>query len=237
MAVDDRLRHRSARLQLSSWQGDEHTVLVTPASDGDVPDCDEIATLLDRLGRRGVRRVLTSALHASDLAPFERNGFRVHEYLHLLRHDLIDLPDRGTVPIRRARRRDRAQVLDIDRRAFDDFWTLDRDGLDDALRATPVGRFRVSTDRTGTVTGYSVTGRAGDRGYLQRLGVDPDRHRAGAGRALVADALSWLARRGARQALVNTQLGNDAALALYRASGFVAEPAGLTVLVRDLAPA
>lgn len=55
--------------------------------------------------------------------------------------------------------------------------------------------------------------------------------------ALVADALRWLVRRGARSAVVNTQDGNAAALALYTRCGFVLEPHGLTVLARDLAAA
>ncbi len=137
--------------------------------------------------------------------------------------------------MRRAWRRHLAPVLDIDARAFDEFWALDRRGLDDAVRATPVARFRVTGGVGRPISGYAVTGRAADRGYLQRLAVDPDRHREGIGRALVADALGWLRRRGASVALVNTQERNAGALALYRACGFVDEPTGLLVLARDLA--
>ena len=134
--------------------------------------------------------------------------------------------------IRRAWRRDRLAVLDIDRRAFDEFWALDSGGLDDAVRATPTSRFRVSTD--GDVTGYAITGRAADRGYLQRLAVDPRRHRQGIGTALVADSLRWLKRAGASASIVNTQERNADALRLYLACGYVVEPHGLTVLSRTL---
>jgi len=52
--------------------------------------------------------------------------------------------------------------------------------------------------------------------------------------ALVADGLRWLHRTGAASAVVNTQEGNDQALALYLSLGFIQEPAGLTVLSLDL---
>lgn len=182
-----------------------------------------------------MHRAVTGALHRNELAPFVANGFQVHEHLHLLRHDLVDVPeDPRNHRLRRARRRDRARILDIDNRAFDDFWTLDHAGLIDAVRATPSTRFRVSQTRGGPVTGYAITGRANDRGYLQRLAVDPDHHRAGLGRALVADSLIWLRRTGARAAMVNTQTVNQGALALYLACGFEAEAEGLTVLALDL---
>lgn len=196
---------------------------------------DEIAAEVDRLAGRGIRRILTGALHAAELGPFLASGFVEHERLRLLRHDLLELPPSPLpVRLRRARRRDQAAVLDIDARAFDAFWTLDRLGLADAVRATPASRFRLADD--GSVTAYAITGRAADRGYLQRLAVDPDRHRQGTGRHLVIDGLGWLKRTGARVAVVNTQEHNDAALSLYRSVGFVLEPRGLTVLTIEAGP-
>ena len=40
--------------------------------------------------------------------------------------------------------------------------------------------------------------------------------------------------RGAARAVVNTQLGNEAALSLYTRAGFRIQPAGLAVLRREL---
>jgi ribosomal protein S18 acetylase RimI-like enzyme len=223
-------------LHVATWRGDRHVAVLSPAPDHPGPAADTISEELTRLRAAGIRRVLTGALHEAELGPFLANGFHQHERLNLLRHDLVDLPDHSAaVRMRRAWRRDLAPVLDIDARAFDEFWTLDRRGLDDAVRATPVARFRVTGDVGRPISGYAVTGRAADRGYLQRLAVEPARHREGIGRALVADALGWLRRRGARVALVNTQERNAGALALYRACGFVDEPTGLLVLERDLA--
>jgi ribosomal protein S18 acetylase RimI-like enzyme len=218
------------------WRGDHRVAVLSPAPDHPGPAPEAIGSELARLHAAGFRRVLTGALHEAELGPFLANGFHEHERLHLLRHDLEHLPEGdGGVRLRRAWRRDLGAVLDIDARAFDEFWALDRRGLEDAIRATPVARFRVTPGLGHPVAGYAVTGRAADRGYLQRLAVDPAHHRQGVGRALVADALSWLRRRGARVAMVNTQERNAGALALYRTCGFVEEPTGLLVLARDLA--
>jgi ribosomal protein S18 acetylase RimI-like enzyme len=54
------------------------------------------------------------------------------------------------------------------------------------------------------------------------------------GRALAVDGLRWLRRRGVARAVVNTQYGNDAALALYLRIGFREEPSDLAVLHRSL---
>ncbi len=236
MALDDRRLRSQRRFHVSTWRGDRRVAVLSPAPDHPGPGAPAIAAELARLHATGVRRVLTGALHEAELGPFLATGFQEHERLHLLRHDLLRIPDaRPAERLRRARRRDLGPVLDIDARAFDEFWALDRQGLDDAIRATPLARFRVTAGLGQPITGYAVTGRAADRGYLQRLAVDPTRHRQGIGRLLVADALGWLKRRGARVAMVNTQERNAGALALYRACGFVDEPTGLLVLERDLA--
>jgi ribosomal protein S18 acetylase RimI-like enzyme len=238
MAVDDRWWGARARLQVTAWRGNDHIAVLSPMPDRPTPAPEEIRAEVDRLFARGVQRVLTGALHHGELAPFEAAGFTVHERLHLLRHDLRTLPraDETEVRLRRAWRRDLSGVLSIDGRAFDTFWALDRHGLDDAARATPASRFRVAVMQRGDVGGYAITGRATDRGYLQRLAVDPDRHRQGTGRHLVIDGLGWLKRTGARVAVVNTQEHNDAALSLYRSVGFVLEPRGLTVLTIEAGP-
>lgn len=147
--------------------------------------------------------------------------------LHLLVHDLGGLGIgrwqlRPSVAMRKARRSDEPAVLRIDSAAFEPLWRLGADGLDYALRATPLTRHRVATrGRAGEVVGYAVSGIAGERGYLQRLGVAPSTRRRGVGSALVIDALRWMRRRRAHDAIVNTQTDNDAALALYLDLGFV----------------
>ena len=227
--------HPASVLRTVAWRGRDDVSLVTVRPGSPPPTAGEIAALVDRATQAGIRRLVTGALTDVEQAPFAHGGFTVHDRLHLLRHDLIDLPSVDSpVRLRRARRLDVETALAVDARAFEPFWRLDRGGLDDALAATTAARFRVADD--GGVVGYAVTGRSAARGYLQRLAVDPERWRRGVGAALVVDGLRWLRRRHVRVAVVNTQIGNDGAYALYRRMGFVPEPRGLTVLTLALAP-
>src|SRR5581483_4086545 len=118
-------------------------------------------------------------------------GFEPHEQLHLLAHDLLDLPPFKRGATRRARRREKRAVLAVDEAAFSSFWRLDRAGLDEALEAVPLTRFRVSTSTDG-IAGYAIAGTAARQGYLQRLAVDPRHQHEGRGLMLVSDALRWM---------------------------------------------
>jgi ribosomal protein S18 acetylase RimI-like enzyme len=80
------------------------------------------------------------------------------------------------------------------------------------------------------VVGYAICGASGGRGFVQRLAVRPEAQGHGIGRRLLLDGLHWLRDLKAGEIAVNTQLGNDAALALYRRVGFRDDPAGLSVL-------
>lgn len=208
---------------------------IVPAP-GQLPHRWTIERCVEQLAAQGYRAALTSALNAVEQRPFLEAGFTVHERLHLLRHDLVRLPDPVRLPaplrLRRGRRRDRAGALRVDAAAFAPFWRFDTRGLADARSATPSSRFRVVDD--GTVVAYAVTGRAGSIGYLQRLAVLPERQRRGIGRALTIDGLHWARRRGAASLLVNTQESNTAAVELYESLGFVREASGLAVLEAPL---
>lgn len=221
-------------LRTSTWRGRDDVTLVVPRPEVAPPTPAEVAEVAARATQAGMRRLITGALAEGEQDPFLANGFTVHDRLHLLRHDLVDISPApaGTPRFHRARVRDHHAVLAVDGRAFEPFWRLDEAGLDDALRATTSARFRVAA--APAVVGYAITGRAGDRGYLQRLAVDPGRRGQGLGAALVLDGLRWLRRRRVTSAVVNTQVGNQGAFALYQRLGFVPQPAGLTVLTLDL---
>lgn len=222
------------RARVLPWRGSTRTAYLAPVPDAPPPSSAFIECCLERLSTQGYAGVVTPALAPAEQRPFLLAGFRPHERLHLLAHDLFELPPFRRGATRRARRGDKPAVLAVDEAAFTPFWQLDRAGLQEALEAVPMTRFRVSAAGHGTIAGYAIAGTAARQGYLQRLAVDPAHQHEGRGLALVADALRWMRRRGAGRAVVNTQLGNEAALALYTRAGFRVQPAGLAVLRRAL---
>ena len=188
---------------------------------------------MDELAGAGYRGIVTAALTPPEQAAFRAAGFWEQEELRLLTHDLRQLPPTPDAPLRRAHDGDHPGVLAVDASAFRPFWQLDEWGLQDALTATPISRFRVAADSTG-IGGYAICGRTHRRGYVQRLAVDTAHRGRGWGKALLLDGLRWMRRRGVERAAVNTQLDNDAAYALYRRVGFREDPWRLAVLRKDL---
>ncbi len=209
--------------------------LLAPIADAPLPSSAFVRRCVDTLAARGFDGVVTGALAPQEARPFLAAGFAEAERLHLLTHDLSRLPTPGAVPgitlsvLRGARRR--LGVLPVDTAAFPPFWQLDTAALDEALHATPRVRCVEASDAaTGDVLGYVITGRARRRGYVQRLAVLPSAQGRGIGTALVVDGLRWLRRWRTEHAVVNTQLDNLAALAVYERLGFRRMPHGLTVL-------
>jgi GNAT superfamily N-acetyltransferase len=213
------------------WHGDRLVALVGPARHGRGPRAGDVRSCAEQLDAWGVERAVTPALSLLDAQPFLDAGFRLLERLHLLSKALYNEPPKPGRRIRSGHAWHRRAVLDIDRRAFDEFWRFDETSLREARTATPGSRFAVIIER-GDVLGYAVTGRAGSRGYLQRLAVDPNRSGEGIGTDLVHNSFDWAYHRGVQRMMVNTQERNQRALRLYEHLGFLQEPEGLVVLER-----
>lgn len=196
---------------------------------------------VDLVGRHGAHALVTSAITTPEADAFLAAGFTVRAELHLLLHELREIPERPAVEgrLHRTRWSSRQRILEVDHAAFGPGWRLDGRSLLGALDATPYRSFR-SVSGPGRehaqddILGYAITGRAGRRGFVQRLAVHPAAHRRGYGRALMVDALRWCRRWRVNAAVVNTQRGNQAALALYEGVGFREAPVGLCVLERRL---
>ncbi len=228
------------RFRVSPWHAQQDVALLSVPADQPSPSTEDVRAALEVVNSRGYRRVVTAALREPEIAPFIDLGFVEDDRLVVLEHCLEAgwaerIPpersggDTAAVSLRRGRRSDREAALAIDRLAFPPYWQLDARGLADAREATPSARFRVAEIRRATV-GYSVTGRGGTSGFLQRLATDPGHQRRGVATALVLDALRWCEHRRCRRVLVNTQVTNHPALALYESLGFAETPDDLVVL-------
>lgn len=231
------LRRGREKARIAPWRGDGSVAFITTFPEAPLLSTEFVCYCLEVLVGKGFSRVVTAALSPLEQTGFLAAGFTVREELRLLGLDLPAAPAAVPPGVRLVgvRRRRRQQILRVDASAFSEFWRFDALALDDALRATPDVRFRAAAPRFGEAEGYAICGRAGRRGYVQRLAVHPRAQRRGTGRRLLLDGLAWLSRHGATRAFVNTQTSNRAALALYLDVGFREEPVGLSVLSAGLA--
>lgn len=233
-----------AQARLGAWPHEPdigHLVLVDHEM---VPSSHDVASWLAIARGRGLRGVRTGALFPKSTEAFFSAGFAEIDSLVLLQSALAvngrrsspgatgRATGRGMIGRGRTRRLAPSRLADaarVDERAFGRRWSNDTASLGEIRTATPHQRSRmVSTRRE--LAGFAISGRAGTRGYLQRIAVDPVAQRQGFGRVLVADALAWMRRHRVVTALVNTAADNLAAIALYDSFGFRRREADLKVL-------
>lgn len=194
-----------------------HLVLYNQAR---LPTPNDITNWTEQLRLYGYDTIRTGALGVQAGARFERLGFNSIQSLVLLEHRS---PGSGAATRTKTERlvaTDDGDASRVDIAAFGRSWAIDRVGIGDVRSATP--RHRARTVRVGgAFVAYAISGRDASTGYLQRLACDPDHQHHGHGVALVTDSLRWMARWRVRRVLVNTHIGNEAALALYHRLGFV----------------
>lgn len=231
------VHHGRDRVQIGAWKSRDDIANLVPFPDRTALSVEAIEHAVEAVQQQGFAATYTAAMTPAQAQPFLTAGFELVEELHLLRCRLdesaasLDRTDKSR--LRRGRRLDYPEVLELDALAFDDFWQFDRASLSDSMRATPRHRFQVT--RTEPVAGYHVTGLAGSNAYVQRVAVHPDAQGQGWGRTLVQDSLRWAWKNGARTAHVNTQLTNERAVALYERTGFVLANERLQVLFKRVA--
>lgn len=113
-------------------------------------------------------------------------------------------------------------------------WLAERLGRDPLLRVAVVpgeGRLRACATAVVDQRAPSPVCPSGLAGWIQSVVTDPRDRGQGLGAAVVADLTSWLERRGADEAVLQT---TTAAHGFYRRSGFL--PTGEDLLYKPLHP-
>ena len=217
------LRAGGVVARIRPWAFEPNVAHLVLYNQSRLPTPSAITGWIGDLRTAGYERIRTGALGAQAGARFERLGFEAIQSLALLEHTSIGAAvaasAKTSVSVVRLAADEDAEASHVDVEAFGAGWCIDRIGIGDVRSATP--RHRARTVRTEQqIVAYSVSGRDGRDGYIQRLAVSPDHQKRGYGFALLTDSMRWMARWRVQRALVNTHIGNDAALALYHRLGF-----------------
>lgn len=216
---------------MRAWPGDDTVAHLIFVDHHQTPTTTDVAAAVDHARRKGARAVRTSAMFPDAARIVLAEGFSTIDRLALLTVELAGLDATtaaSTGSLGRMRPWHLTPCSHIDRDSFGLLWGNTAASLRDIRNATPWHRSRVAR-RDGKLVGFAISGAAADTGYVQRLAVAPDHRRHGLARLLVIDALDWMRGRGTTRALVNTGVGNDAALALYDSIGFTRLDQELTI--------
>jgi ribosomal protein S18 acetylase RimI-like enzyme len=218
------LRAGGVVARVRPWAFEQNVAHLVVYNQSRLPTPSEIDGWIAELRNAGYDTIRTGALGVQAGARFERLGFESVQSLVLLEHTAINSvtmpPAKGSATPVRLAIDDDGEASKVDVAAFGPGWCIDRVGIGDVRSATPRHRARAILAE-GTLVAYAISGRDGRNGYIQRLAVSPAHQQRGYGSALVGDSLRWMARWRVHRALVNTHIGNEAALALYHRLGFV----------------
>lgn len=177
-------------------------------------------------------RVYSPALYPGSTRVWQRVGFSPVARLGVMERPLgRAIPEPG-VDATVEPDPDWDQITALDGEAFEGWWRMGRDGLEEAMAATT--RAAVLTVRTGVaLVGYALVGAQMDVAFLQRVAVTPSAGGRGVGTSLVRHALYWGRRQRARVMVLNVRSENDRARRLYGREGFEDTGGSLVVLRFD----
>jgi GNAT superfamily N-acetyltransferase len=232
------LRGVGTACRIRPWANEPNVAQLVLYNQRRLPSVADVQQWLGELTRLGFTAVRTGALNVSQARLVDPLGFVCLQELVLLEHSALrNLPTpagpAAAVAIRRLDRDEHAAAAVVDRLAFGLPWGLDEPGIAEVCLATARHRAR-AVHLSGVLVGHAISGRDTKIGFLQRLAVHPDAQRHGIGLALVLDSLRWSARWRMSRVLVNTHIGNTAALTLYERVGFRRLPELLRVFEKTL---
>ncbi|MEN8113571.1 MAG: GNAT family N-acetyltransferase [Actinomycetota bacterium] len=183
-----------------------------------------------RLNELGAPHVYSPPLPATSRRPWEEAGFVEFVPLAFMRLDITGTfpsPDHLVITPPEPRI---SQLLTIDHAAFDEFWRFDRFGLSEAIAATGKAKTLLIRGPDGEPVAFAIVGFGHAMSYLQRLAVHPDWQGQRMGRSLIRSAVRLASAAGSRSVILNTQMDNTAAIALYESEGFETLSESLAVL-------
>lgn len=112
---------------------------------------------------------------------------------------------------------DLERVAEIELATFSDPWS--RRAFAETLARPEVRGFAVDDER-GALAGYGLCAVAGDEAEILNVAVDTAARGCGVGRSIVEAMLDHLREAGIRRVYLEVRCSNEAAIGLYRASGF-----------------
>ena len=108
-------------------------------------------------------------------------------------------------------------IRELDGIAFGPIWQQSIEMLEIAFQQASIATVAETPEG---IIGYQISTAGSGGGHLARLAVHPQVRGQGVGYALARDLLVQFHRRGSLRVTVNTQIDNDASLALYKKVGF-----------------
>lgn len=179
---------------------------------------------------QGFARLLGPLVPDDAVAPYLAGGFTERQRVVVcrMRPPLSAVrPAPKDVSVRIGLPTDRAAVAALDAACFDEFWRYDEESLDHHTASERLG----VAEAAGRAVGYTLSTVRGAEGTIGRLAVAPAYRGRGIGTALLADAVVYLARKGASAVTLCTQEENDDSRRLYRKAGFRESPGRLVSTV------
>lgn len=111
------------------------------------------------------------------------------------------------------------QVLEVDHNAFAPLWQLSERALEKALQAAD---YATVLCRNGKIIAYQLCTATYLQAHLARLAVHSGERGQGIGQILIEDVFDYYTKERIWSLSVNTQQSNQASIALYLKTGFVA---------------